>query len=147
SGGAPSDKEVQTLQLAKVEGSWGSYEGLLTRTREGKYRFWLSTPDVSKQQPNGQRPSAEATVMLPPGELDRLRMNREELKLAAEMTEGRFYTRATASEAPEALPQGLPIALNTPSPPTLLWNHWLMFLLVLGLLTSEWFLRKRKHLL
>src|SRR5947209_5139769 len=51
-GGNPADKEVQTLQLAKVEGSGATYEGLLTRTREGKYRFWLSTPDVSKQQPN-----------------------------------------------------------------------------------------------
>jgi hypothetical protein len=143
----PADKEVQTLQLAKVEGSWATYEGLLTRTREGKYRFWLSTPDVSKQQPNGQRPSAEATVVLPPGELDRLRMNREEMKLAAEMTDGRFYTLANASDVLDDLPQGLPIALNTPGPPQLVWNQWWVFLLVLGLLASEWFLRKRKHLL
>jgi hypothetical protein len=143
----PADKEVQTLHLAKVEGSWATYEGLLTRTREGKYRFWLSTPDVSKQQPNGQRPSAEATVVLPPGELDRLRMNREEMKLAADMTDGRFYTLANASDVLDELPQGMPVALNTPGPPTLLWNHWLTFLLVLGLLTAEWFLRKRKHLL
>jgi hypothetical protein len=143
----PADKDVQALQLAKVEGSWGTYEGLLTRTREGKYRFWLSTPDVSKQQPNGQRPSAEAKVVLPPGELDRLRMNRDELKLAAEMTDGRFYTLANASEALDDLPQGMPIALNTPGPPWRLWNTWSSFLLVLGLLTAEWFLRKRKHLL
>jgi uncharacterized membrane protein len=146
-GEAKSDKEVQTLQLAKVEGSWATYEALLTRTREGKYRFWLSTPDVSKQQPNGQKPSAEAVVVLPPGELDRLRMNQQEMKLAADMTEGRFYTLANASDVVEELPAGLPIVLNTPGPPRLLWNHWLSFLLVLGLLTAEWFLRKRKHLL
>ena len=34
--------------------------------------------------------------------------------------------------------------LNTPRPPQILWNHWLCFLLVIGLLTSEWLLRKRK---
>jgi hypothetical protein len=141
------DKEVQTLQLAKVEGSWATYEGLLTRTREGKYRFWLSTPDVSKQQPNGQQPGAEAVVVLPPGELDRLRMNHQEMKLAADVTDGRFYTMANASEVLTDLPEGLPVVLNTASPPQLLWNHWASFLLVLGLLTSEWVLRKRKHLL
>jgi hypothetical protein len=141
------DTEVQTLQLAKVEGSWATYEALLTRTREGKYRFWLSSPDVSKQQPNGQKPSAEATVVQPPGELDRLRMNQQELTQAAEATRGRFYTLATADRVLDDLPAGTRVTLNTPRPPQLLWNHWLCFLLVMGLLTSEWLLRKRKHLL
>jgi len=142
-----ADTEVQTMQLAKVEGSWATYEGLLTRTREGKYRFWLSAPDVSKQQPNGQKPSAEATVVQPPGELDRLRMNQQEMSQAAEASRGRFYTLATADRVLDDLPAGTRIALNTPREPQLLWNHWLCFLLVMGLLTSEWLLRKRKHLL
>jgi Aerotolerance regulator N-terminal/von Willebrand factor type A domain len=142
-----TDTEVQALHLAKVEGSWATYEGLLTRTREGKYRFWLSSPDVSKQQPNGQKPSAEATVVQPPGELDRLRMNQQELTQAAEATHGRFYTLASADRVLDDLPAGTRVALNTPRPPLLLWNHWLCFLLVLSLLTSEWLLRKRKHLL
>jgi uncharacterized membrane protein len=141
------DKEVQTLQLHKVEGSWATYEGILTRTRQGKYRFWLSSPDVSRQQPNGQPPSAEALVVLPPGELERLRMNREEMQLAAEVTDGRFYTLETADQLLDDLPAGAPIALNTPGPPWRLWNHSFSFLLVLGLLTAEWFLRKRRHLL
>jgi uncharacterized membrane protein len=147
SGKDQADKEVQTLQLAKVEGSWATYEGLLTRTRQGKYRFWLSTPDVSKLQPNGQKPSAEADVVLPPGELDRLRMNRQEMKLAAAVTEGRFYTMANASDLLDELPAGMPIILNTTAPPWRMWNYWATFLLVLSLLTAEWFLRKRKHLL
>jgi uncharacterized membrane protein len=142
-----ADKEVQTLQLAKVEGSWATYEGLLSRTREGKYRFWLSTPDVSKQQPNGQKPSAEALVLLPPGELDRLRMDDKEMRKAADLSGGRFYTLANAGELLDDLPAGRPVLLNTPGRPQLLWNHWLSFLLVLGLLTSVWVLRKRKHLL
>src|SRR5207237_827462 len=83
--------EVQTIQLAKLEGSWGTFEHLMTRTREGKYRFTLTNPDVSKLQPDGEKPSSEATVELPPGELDRLRMNQLELSQAAEASKGRFY--------------------------------------------------------
>jgi hypothetical protein len=145
--GGRSETEVQTITLAKVEGSWATYEGLLVRTREGKYKFTLTNPDVSKQQPNGDRPSAEAVVVQPPGELDRLRMNLEELRGAAETTEGRFYTLATADRLLTELPSGERIVINTPLPPQPLWNHLLAFLLVLGLLASEWLLRKRKHLL
>ncbi len=145
--GPDAETEIQTLQLAKAEGSWATYEGLLVRTREGKYKFTLVTPDVSKQQPSGERPSAEGVVIPPPGELDRLRMNVEELKQAAEATEGKFYTLAAADRVLEELPSGVRVVINTPRPPQPLWNHFLAFLLVLGLLASEWVLRKRKHLL
>ncbi len=141
------ETEIQTMQLAKVGGSWNTYEGLLVRTREGKYRFLLTTPDVSRQQPSGEKPSAEGIVVQPPGELDRLRMNVEELKQAAEATEGKFYTLETADQVLDELPSGVRIVLNTPRPPQALWNHLLLFLVVLGLLASEWILRKRKHLL
>lgn len=145
--GELGEVEVQTLTLAKVEGSWATYEGLLHRTRSGKYCLWLSQPDVSKQQPDGKKPSAEAEVVLPPGEVERLRMNREELKQAAAQSNGRFYTLLDADRLIGDLPPGVRVSLNTASPPFLLWNHPLCFLLVLSLLTSEWWLRKRKHLL
>lgn len=142
-----ADSEIQTMKLAKMEGSWGTFEGLLKRTREGKYRFWLSTPDVSKEDPNGQKPGAEARVEMPPGELDRLRMDQHEMLEASKATQGGFYTVDVANQLLEDLPSGFRISLNTPRPPWLMWNHALMFLLVLGLLSSEWLLRKRKHLL
>lgn len=143
---AKGEAEIQTMQLSKIEGS-RAYEAMLTRTREGKYRFWLSTPDVSKEDPTGQKPSAEAVVELPPGELDRLRMNREELKAAAETTDGGFYTLASADQLLEELPGGVRVSLSTPKPPWVVWNHFLIFLLVLAALSAEWVLRKRKHLL
>jgi hypothetical protein len=141
------ETEIQTLQLAKVEGSWATYEGILVRTREGKYKFSLTNPDVSKQQPSGEKPNAEAIVIQPPGELDRLRMNIEELKQAAEATDGQFYTLASADRVLDDLPAGVRVDVSTPRPPEPLWNHLVLFLLVLGLLASEWVLRKRKHLL
>ncbi|MCI0463476.1 MAG: VWA domain-containing protein [Gemmataceae bacterium] len=142
------ETEIQTIQLAKVEGSYATYEGLLVRTREGKYKFTLSNPDVSKKQPSGERPSAEAVVVPPPGELDRLRLNVEEMKEAAEKTDGRFYTLADVDpNLLRDLPSGVRVVMNTPRPPQALWNHLLAFLLVIGLLSGEWVLRKRKHLL
>ena len=74
-------------------------------------------------------------------------MNQQEMTQAAEATQGRFYTLATAPNLLADLPPGFRVSLSNPRPPLLLWNHWLMFALVLGLITSEWLLRKRKHLL
>jgi hypothetical protein len=141
------DPEVQTLKLARTEGSRTNYSEFFTRTREGKYHFWLSSPDVSKEDPGGQKPSADAKVELPPGELDRLRMNQDEMTQAAEATRGRFYNLTNADQLPDELPAGARPSLSTSKPPWLLWNWIPMFLLVLFLLTSEWLLRKRKHLL
>jgi hypothetical protein len=135
--------ETQTLQLTKVEGSWATYEALLTRTPEGKYKFTMIHPDT----PDGKKPGAEAVVVLPPGELDRRSMNQAEMEQAAANTQGRFYTLSNADRLLDELPPGTRVLLNTPRPPQVLWNHWLCFLLVVGLLTGEWVLRKRKHLI
>ncbi len=146
-GDAEPEPEVQTIQLGKLEGSWGTFEHTLSRTREGKYRFSLTSPDVSKMQPDGEKPSAEATVELPPGELDRLRMNQLELTQAADASRGKFYTILDANDVLEDLPTGYRVSLSAPMPPIKLWNTWWIFAIVMFLLTSEWVLRKRKHLL
>jgi hypothetical protein len=134
--------EVQTLQLAQVEGSRSTYEGLLTRTPEGEYQFWLSAPAVS-----GTRPRTECRVLAPPGETEVLRMNQPDMERAADDSHGRFYTLADADRLINELPPGTRVSLNAPGPPWLLWNTPLAFAAVLGLLTMEWLLRKRKHLL
>ncbi len=142
-----ADAETYTLQLSKEENSQNRYKGAWSRTREGKYTFRLVAPDVSKQQPDGTRPSAEATVELPPGELERLRMNYQDMQDAASKTRGEFFTVATANELLDKLPPGATTAITTNLPPTLLWNQWWVFALVVVLITSEWVLRKMKHLL
>lgn len=136
------DKEVETLRLAKVEGSRATYEHLLTRTPEGDYRFWLSAPET----PQG-RPRAESKVLPPPGEMEQLRMNQADLERSAEETHGRFYTLADADKLLDELPSGTRVSLHTPTPPWLLWNHDAVFLGALVLLGAEWALRKRRHLL
>ncbi len=141
----PVDPEISFMQLTKVEGSLATFEDQYKQTREGKYRFRLQSPDVPT--PDGEKPSSEAVVELPPGELDRLRMNYQEMTQAAEQTQGRFYTLANADTVPDDVPPGSRISLNSPRPPERLWNHWLLFAWAMFLMTSEWLLRKRKHLL
>jgi hypothetical protein len=79
--------------------------------------------------------------------MDLLRMNQPDMEKAAEETHGKFYTLAEADRLADDLPAGVRIALSAPQPPRLLWNHFTMFALALGLLSVEWVLRKRKHLL
>ena len=116
---------------------------------------------------DAKRPSPARRIR-PPGELDRLRMNQPELSQAAESTQGRFYTILDANELLDDLPSGVGViggggpggggarippaatsrvSLGSPMPAIKLWNTWWIFALVMFLLTSEWVLRKRKHLL
>jgi hypothetical protein len=134
--------EKETLRLTKVEGSRATFAGLLSRTPEGNYRFWLSSPLVADP-----KPAAEGRVLPPPGEMEQLRLNQSGMEQAAELTHGHFYTVANADRLLEDLPAGARITVSTPQPPRLLWNHPLVFALALGLFGAEWVLRKRKHLL
>jgi len=136
------DVEVQTLQLAKVEGSRATYEALLARTGEGTYKLWLASPASP-----GTKPNATAKVLPPAGELDRLRMNQPDLERVAVITKGRFYSLADAEKLPEELPPLPRVTLNQPRPPYLLWNHPSLFALALALICGEWLLRKRHQLL
>jgi hypothetical protein len=137
----------RTIELAKAEGSWGTYQGTWDQTREGKLRFRLTLPDVSATQPDGEKPSAEAIVELPPGELDKLRMDYQEMTKAAAATNGEFFTLANADKVLEVIPPGGRTLFSSPVPPTLLWNQWWVLVLIVLLITSEWVLRKMKHLL
>jgi hypothetical protein len=140
--GQPADKEVQTVKLAKIPGSRATYEIVLTRTPEGNYKFWLSQPTTT-----GPRPRAECKVLAPPGETESLRMNRSEMEQAASATGGRFYTLADADQFLQEMPVGNRVTVNSAGPPFLAWNHLLLFLLTIGILTTEWVLRKKENLL
>jgi hypothetical protein len=138
----PGDTEVRTVQLSKVEGSRASYEALLTQTPEGDYKFWLTQPAAANPKPR-----AECKVLRPPGEMQRLRMNQADLERAADESQGRFYTLADADRLLDDLPTGTRVTVNAPGPPYLVWNQFVLFLLALMLLTTEWLMRKRKNLL
>jgi hypothetical protein len=141
-GGAPGEAESQTVQLAPKEGVRATYEALIARTPEGDYAFTLATPSGP-----GQRPRAEARVLPPPGELDRIRLNEADLQRAAHESRGAYYPLDRADKVPEELPAGPRVALDQPCEPLSIWNSPALFALVLGLLTAEWVMRKKWRLL
>jgi Mg-chelatase subunit ChlD len=142
-GGRPAvgELESQTLILSKVEGTRATYETLLTRTPEGEYTFTLNDGTAG-----ANKPRAEARVLAPPGERDRLEMNRTEMVRAATESRGQFYTLADADKVIDDLPEAERVPLNQPCPPLSVWNHGLLFLLLVLLLGCEWWVRRQVRL-
>jgi hypothetical protein len=137
------EHERQTMQLTRVEGQRATFETLLTRTPEGEYSFVMT-----HGLPPGavDPPRAEARVLPPPGERDRLEMNRADLARAAAESRGKFYTIADAEKVFDDLPEPVRIPLNQPCPPLSVWNHAAMFGILALLLSGEWWLRRRERL-
>jgi uncharacterized membrane protein len=134
--------ESQTVVPGKVGAARGTYEGRVSPTPEGSYRFRLVAPTGA-----GETGHVECRVLPPPGEMDRLLMDRAAMQRAAEISQGRFYTVADAEGLLEDLPPGTRVTLNATRPPLLLWNQPVVFIFALGILGSEWFLRRQMHLL
>jgi hypothetical protein len=127
-----------------VPGPAAQYETVLTRTPEGEYRFTLTDPEPQQ----GMSPASAVARVLPPlSERDRVELNKPDLAAAAALSNGGFYTLATAEKVFDDLKNLQRVPLNQPCPPVELWNQPAVYLLVLFLLGSEWLLRKRERLL
>ena len=78
-------------------------------------------------------------------ELENPQLNADFLKQLAEETGGAYFTMAEAESVPENIANVQnPIFVDAERE---LWAHPLIFITVLGLLGTEWFLRKRVGLL
>jgi hypothetical protein len=136
--------EASTLALARVPGPGVEYQTVVTRTPEGEYRFTLTSPET---QSGLSPPSAVARVLPPLNETDRVQLDKGELSSAASISNGNFYTLATATNVFDDLKNLQRVPLNQPCPPVELWNSPWVYLLLALLLSAEWLLRKRERLL
>jgi hypothetical protein len=142
-GGLLGESEARVVELTKVDGTRGEYQALVTRTPEGEYLFQVAD---GVPLPGTIRPRAEARVLPPPGERDRVEMNRPELERAANESRGKFYTLADADKLLGDLPEVTRLPLNQPVPPLGVWNHAGLFGLLVMLLAVEWWVRRRERL-
>lgn len=131
----------QRVKLLRNATNRGIFEGTFGDSMDGKYHAWVATPTLE-----GGAASADFLVVAPPGELERIQMDAGELKLAADETRGRFYRIADVDRLPGDLPAGNQVPIET-LPPVALWNQWWLLAAFLGLIVSEWILRKRKGML
>jgi hypothetical protein len=137
---APGQARQQTvLHRSATMGS--VFEGSLTGLREGTYELVLSEPQLP-----GHPPAARFSVVVPPGEMARLAMDRAALTAAAETTHGKFYTMADADRLADELPHGRRVPIEN-LPPLEIWNRWWLLAPFLALVIGEWILRRRKGML
>ncbi len=119
----------------------GLFEGTVSNLAQGRYRAWVAAPSLE-----GKPPAAQFDVIEPPGEKSRLDTDTADLRLAAEKTQGRFYTFETANKLLRDLPDGRQVRIES-MPPQAVWNYPLLAGLFVVLLVSEWLLRKYVGLL
>ena len=131
----------QRVKLQRNATSRGIFEAPFNDAMDGKYHAWIASPTLE-----GNAPSADFLVAAPPGEMERVQMDWGELKRAAEDTRGRFYRIGDVDRLLDDLPPGRQVPIET-LPPEVLWNRWWLLLAFLGLIVSEWILRKRKGML
>lgn len=131
-----SGDKNRRVTLHRGGGHRGVFEGTLNNPTDGEYHVWLAAPSLP-----GEAPTADFRVAPPPGERARLQTDVAELRSASAETKGRFYTIETAGKIVRDLPAGRQVKTE-PLPPIVLWNHWLLAPLALGLLVAEWVLRK-----
>jgi uncharacterized membrane protein len=131
-----------TVELKRSPTRRDVFEGVFTQTDDGEYRVRLA--------PTGGEPlnqTARFAVQPPPGELDNVQLNEEELRAAAKASGGRYFPLEEADQlfTEGVLPFGRRVALNS-EPPLALWRTWPALLLFAALLLVEWLVRKRLRL-
>jgi hypothetical protein len=125
------------ISLDRQASDRGLFEGSAGLLPDGKYRAWLVVPTLTPQPP-----ACQFTVVGPPGELARTKMDAAELREAASISAGKFYTFASAGKLLADLPRGRQVRIESlPSKP--IWNAPLLAGLFVVLLATEWLLRKR----
>ena len=129
------------LNLRRDAASRGIFEGAMSDLPEGSYRAWMATPTTE-----GQPPARRFDIVAPPGEQSRLEMDAEDLIIAAKHSRGRYYTMNTVGRLTSDLPRGRQVRIE-PLPPTPVWNFWLLPLAFVGLIVTEWLIRKRVGML
>ncbi len=134
-------QQNRRVQLHRNPASRGMFEGLLSKPPVGKYHAWIATPALE-----GGGTPIDFRVVPAPGEFERVQMELAELKRAAELTKGRWYTTIDTSKLLSDLPPGQPVPIET-LPPIVLWNQWPLLMIFLTLIVGEWVIRKRKGML
>jgi hypothetical protein len=133
----------QSIKLHRNSGDAhrGVFEGELSNAPVGHYHAWVAEPSLPTP-PTG----VDFSVEQPPGEFERLQLDVAELKQAASLSKGKYYTFLTAHRLLDELPEGRQVVLESLQP-FVVWNWYPLPLAVIVLLVCEWIMRKRMGLL
>jgi hypothetical protein len=157
-----NDARYQPLDLSEVTAQWtapgreatsitlratpqqpGRYEAAVTADALGRNVLRIELPDATETGPNVE---ATFSVAPPSSETQRIWQDEPLLRELAAESGGRYFTTADLDSLPEAIPdrQQTVIVQGKPQP---VWDTSRWLLLIVGLLVTEWALRKRWKLL
>jgi hypothetical protein len=113
----------------------GVFQGTVSDLPDGQYRVWLAAAA-------GQTAAENFVITAPPGEQATIAMDSQDLRRAAQKSQGRFATLQDANRALAQLPRGRRVIIES-LPPEPLWNAPLVASIFVVLVSLEWILRKR----
>jgi hypothetical protein len=136
----PGEERSETVYFEPVPNQPGTYVTTFTKNREGNYNLRLSDS-------GGEAATLDFRVPLPPDdEMAPGNLNEGPLRKLAEQTGGQFHREETLAKLPDAV-EAKTVKLDPPPRvEVLVWNRWWAFLIVIGLFTAEWLVRKFSNL-
>jgi hypothetical protein len=133
--GKPSGEPVQPLTLESAPGQAGEYRALLPNDKVGRFLLTLDAPEPSQLPFHVDYPPNDERIPAP--------MAATNLKAWSELTGGNFYREEDLPRLSQDV-RGL-LGTFTFRRDAVMWNP-LMLLIITGLLTAEWIVRKMTNL-
>lgn len=136
-------QKMATIRLAADESGGGLFRGRTAPLESGTYEVSVESAAIPESQLK-----ARTNFKVEPretGELTHLAMNEDLLRQIANASGGRYFREENLDRVLEYLApmtQGRIVESDT-----ILWQSWWWFLPIIGLLTTEWILRKRAGML
>ncbi|RMG36126.1 MAG: hypothetical protein D6725_11240, partial [Planctomycetota bacterium] len=135
----PDGRQIP-LPLAPVPVAPGVLEGTFRPELPGRYH--IRTTGVSGRQ--GPL-TADFRVEASAAEMARRALDEADLRTAAEISRGRYYSVSQLDSLPAELPSPRPIPLGLVARRPL-WNRWEWLLPLAAVLSTEWIIRRRRRL-
>jgi hypothetical protein len=149
-----ADGVALPLELKKVPGQSGEYQGVFAPQSIGQFSLTIVLPEQSDDLVKLTDPlvqPASFRVRSPSLEASTYWLNERLLKQIAEVSGGRYFTLDQWKEVADLVPEKVSETQYESRPEPLWdqtqWLRWSFFMLPVGLLTIEWALRKRAKLL
>ncbi len=136
---------ASTVTLKTQPNRPGWYRGRWVPTQGGTYSLKIDLPGGTNTEPAVIR--HEIRVGQSDLEFRTTSLDRETLRLLASQSAGGQYLDLALAERLVDLIPGKQVSMVLTGEPVSLWDRWWTFTLLVGLLGTEWFLRKRACLL
>ncbi len=141
--GAPEARII--LQAQPNRPGW--YRGQWVPTRVGSYTIRVDLPAAAEGTSGDVTIRGELRVGRPDLEFRNTSLDRDALRQLAERSAGgRYLNIDEADDLPGLIPSKVSTLVLT-GQPTPLWDRWWTLLVLVLLLTAEWMIRKRVHML